>query len=69
MWYVTSYNEKGTEGETTTADPAAPTTTPAPTTTTKLQAPTAPDGLVANISKDKTSYTIAFANVATANKL
>lgn len=60
------YNEKGTEGETTTADPAAPTTTPAPTTTTKLQAPTAPDGLVANISNDKTSYTIAFANVATA---
>ncbi len=31
------YNEKGTEGETTTADPAAPTTTPAPTTT---EAPT-----------------------------
>ena len=60
------YNEKGTEGETTTADPAAPTTTPAPTTTTKLQAPTAPDGLVANINDLKTNYTIAFANVATA---
>lgn len=54
------------EGETTTADPSAPTTTPAPTTTTKLQAPTAPDGLVANINDLKTNYTIAFANVATA---
>lgn len=54
------------EGETTTADPNAPTTTPAPTTTSKLQAPSAPDGLVANINDIKTNYTIAFANVATA---
>ena len=56
------------EGETTTADPSAPTTTPAPTTTTKLQAPTAPEGLVANINDLKTNYTIAFANVATATR-
>ena len=54
------------EGETTTADPDAPTTTPAPTTTTELQAPAAPAGLVANINDLKTNYTIAFANVATA---